>query len=327
MLRHGAAQDTPPLVPQSVRLLARHATCSTGIAMARHFALAASALLVAVLLAGACDSSSGQAQCEAAGGQCVLGAARCANPGTQDCNPDLGPGGAFCCLAGLCTAGPVQASSYDQTCKVDTDCVSIAEGDPCAPCGLSCSMSATINAGALARYNADIASTPAVRSAADGGCLDTCGTVSGRSDYGPFCCGGMCHIGGPCPGVDGGAVEGGPCNPGLNAQVAAVLSASWGPACGPCAQAQCCAQLTACDTPGDAGIDTLGFTGCGEALRCTFGYVSGAGAARDGSADASPDFDAAAVACRGMADETGQANANAVMGCVRSGCGSECEGF
>jgi hypothetical protein len=90
---------------------------------------------------------------------------------------------------------------------------------------------------------------------------------------------------------------------------------------------QCCAQLTACDTLDDAGIDAVGFTECGDALRCTFGYVSGAGAARDGSTDASPDFDAAAVACRGMADESGQANADAVIGCVRSGCASECGGF
>jgi len=28
-----------------------------------------------------------------------------------------------------------------------------------------------------------------------------------------------------------------------------------------------------------------------------------------------------------MADEMGQANADAVIACVRSGCGSECEGF
>jgi hypothetical protein len=71
---------------------------------------------------------------------------------------------------------------------------------------LSCSMGATINAAALAKYHSDVANTPAVLSAADGGCLSACGTVSGRSDYGPLCCGGMCHVGGACLSVaDAGA--------------------------------------------------------------------------------------------------------------------------
>jgi hypothetical protein len=174
--------------------------------MARRLVLAASSLLVpAFFLAGACSSSSGQAQCEAAGGQCVLGGAWCSNPGPQDCNPDRNPGGAFCCLSGLCTAPPVQAANYDQACTVDSDCVAVAEGNPCMACGLGCTSGATINVGALAKYRSDIANTPAALSVADGGCLDTCGTVSGRSDYGPFCCSGMCHVGGPCVPVDAGA--------------------------------------------------------------------------------------------------------------------------
>jgi hypothetical protein len=53
-----------------------------------------------------CSSSSGQAQCEAAGGQCVLGGNFCANPMYQyDCNPDRNPGGAYCCAP--CHAGTV----------------------------------------------------------------------------------------------------------------------------------------------------------------------------------------------------------------------------
>jgi hypothetical protein len=48
---------------------------------------------------GACDAGEdGQAACIAAGGQCVLGGYQCPNRGTQDCNPDHNPGGAFCCL-------------------------------------------------------------------------------------------------------------------------------------------------------------------------------------------------------------------------------------
>jgi hypothetical protein len=288
MLRHGAAQPAYAFSP-------RTRACSPGtqyaplVDVARHLTPAGALLLtLMLLLAGAC-TASGQAQCEA--------------------------------------AGSIRASNYDQTCKVDMDCVLIAEGDPCTSCGISCSSNATINAGALAMYRSDIANTPAVVSAADGGCLSLCGTVSGRSDFGPFCCGGTCHVGGPCPSSDGGQAGGSQCVPALNAQVSAVLGASWGPSCGPCAQAQCCAQLTTCDTPDDAGIDAIGFTGCGEALRCTFDYVSGAGAARDGSTDASPDFDGAAVACRGLASGIGQVNADAVIACVRSSCLSECAGF
>jgi hypothetical protein len=134
----------------------------------------------------------------------VLGGARCSNQGPQDCNPGRNPGGAFCCLSGLCTAQPVRATRYDQTCHVDTDCVSVAEGDPCTACGISCTASATINVGALPQYRSDIANTAAALSAVDGGCLSTCGTVSGRSDYGPFCCDGMCHVGGPCGSGDAG---------------------------------------------------------------------------------------------------------------------------
>jgi hypothetical protein len=131
------------------------------------------------------------------------------------------------------------------------------------------------------------------------------------------------HDGGDAANLDDGAA----CVPGLNARVSAVLGASWGPACGPCALAQCCAQLTTCDRPDDAGIDAIGFTACGEVLRCTFDDVSGAGAARDGSTDAAPDFDGAAVACHDLASATGAANAEIVVACVRSSCAAECMGF
>ncbi len=48
---------------------------------------------------GACNAGEdGQAACIAAGGQCVLGGYQCPNRGSQDCNPDRNPGGAFCCL-------------------------------------------------------------------------------------------------------------------------------------------------------------------------------------------------------------------------------------
>jgi hypothetical protein len=47
------------------------------------------------------DDSGATTLCAAAGGTCVLGGAACqteAPSSAQDCNPDLNPGGAFCCL-------------------------------------------------------------------------------------------------------------------------------------------------------------------------------------------------------------------------------------
>jgi hypothetical protein len=53
-----------------------------------------------VFTVAACSSgSSGPGACVAAGGSCVIGGNTCSNRGTQDCNPDRNPGGAFCCLS------------------------------------------------------------------------------------------------------------------------------------------------------------------------------------------------------------------------------------
>jgi hypothetical protein len=55
--------------------------------------------IAALSIMAACSGSdSGPAACVAAGGQCLLGGHPCPNRGSQDCNPDLNPGGAFCCL-------------------------------------------------------------------------------------------------------------------------------------------------------------------------------------------------------------------------------------
>ena len=55
---------------------------------------------------GSAGCSSGPAECEAAGGRCMVGAGMgCAGTiGPQDCNPDRNPGGAVCCLP--CPSGP-----------------------------------------------------------------------------------------------------------------------------------------------------------------------------------------------------------------------------
>jgi hypothetical protein len=48
--------------------------------------------------AAADTGADGPAACVAAGGQCLVGGSTCAVVGPQDCNPDRGPSGSYCCL-------------------------------------------------------------------------------------------------------------------------------------------------------------------------------------------------------------------------------------
>jgi hypothetical protein len=85
----------------------------------------------------------------------------------------------------------IQASDYDQTCAVDTDCVGIVEGSTCNACTLNCS-NAAIRKSAMAQYNAD---TTNILTAAFELCPSSCGGPEAA------CCrGGLCHWGYPtCP--------------------------------------------------------------------------------------------------------------------------------
>ena len=51
------------------------------------------------------------------------------------------------------------ASSYDQSCTVDTDCTGVTSGDYCGGLCTLC-LAAAINTAALGEFNADIAETP-----------------------------------------------------------------------------------------------------------------------------------------------------------------------
>jgi hypothetical protein len=60
-----------------------------------------------------------------------------------------------------CTDANIQnisASNYDQTCRVDSDCVAVGEGNACYPCVLEC-RTATINLDSLGQYQSDVAKT------------------------------------------------------------------------------------------------------------------------------------------------------------------------
>jgi hypothetical protein len=128
---------------------------------------------IAVVLAGACSTSTGSS-CGAAGGTCVLGGTFCAKEAAssaQDCNSSPpNPGGAYCCLApadgasgtpaedgaagdaapdGADAAAPtppdaafvladagctvVVGADFDQSCTTDTDCVTVSAIPTCDP--------------------------------------------------------------------------------------------------------------------------------------------------------------------------------------------------
>jgi hypothetical protein len=82
--------------------------------------------------------------------------------------------------AGQCN---ISASSYDQSCAVDYDCVTVTSGDYCTAiceCGGS-----TINQGALATFNAAVAKTPLGSGALGAGAGDC---PCAPSPYGGPCC-------------------------------------------------------------------------------------------------------------------------------------------
>jgi hypothetical protein len=56
------------------------------------------------------------------------------------------------------TCGTISASDYDQTCKVDEDCVAEPEGDFCGSNMCTNCASAAIGVRAQAQYEADLAS-------------------------------------------------------------------------------------------------------------------------------------------------------------------------
>jgi|HubBroStandDraft_6_1064221.scaffolds.fasta_scaffold96447_4 hypothetical protein len=99
------------------------------------------------------EASLDTAACVEAGGQCTTS---CAAIGPQSCGA-----GAFCCFDARCARDaadrppPILASSYDQSCDADTDCVTVGVGDPCS-C-LDCANNAAINKASVAQYRTDVA--------------------------------------------------------------------------------------------------------------------------------------------------------------------------
>jgi sulfatase modifying factor 1 len=89
----------------------------------------------------------------------------------------------------------IAASSYDQSCKSDTDCVTVNVGNACAECVFACAENVgAINAGAMGQYTADLAKTPA------GVALCNCPS---EGIVVPCCRSGQCHADNECLSLDG----------------------------------------------------------------------------------------------------------------------------
>ena len=145
--------------------------------------------------------------CVTAGGQCVQGVAYCAmvGPGaTPGSCLDVGPTMLCCALNADAGCAEIQASSYDQSCANDSDCVTVNVGDPCEACVFACGENVSaINASAMARYKADVDKTPAA--------VALCGCPAFLRPP-PCCRGGQCHADNECVPLDG-STDGADANP------------------------------------------------------------------------------------------------------------------
>jgi len=212
----------------------------------------------------------------------------------QDCNAlSTASNSVYCCTDNACVADQpgdctdanvqlIQASSYDQSCKTDTDCVPISEGNACDL--LPCCANATISKAALAQYQSDLAKTR-VASCSTGHLGCNCATYN-------FCClNGSCQWDVECSsalaaagdaGTDGGGgAEGGDASsPGGGYSLLNCPSGlGFPPACGPCIQSKCpgaldavnhaCATIFQCICP--VGRDA---SGCGTVPTCNSASAS-----------------------------------------------------
>jgi hypothetical protein len=136
------------------------------------------------------DAAPGASACVAAGGQCT-GSSCSAISLAVDC----GSAGGLCCLDALnartCEGGvpSIQASNYDQSCEVDSDCVGAGVGDPCVSiCEIYCRANAAISKSSLAQFTADVARISS----------ELKGEVCGCPENAPPCCvAGSCAV--VCP--------------------------------------------------------------------------------------------------------------------------------
>jgi len=128
----------------------------------------------------------------------------------QGCEGIAGGSVAFCCVQEQCIVGQaaldvacddpqvqtIQASSYDQSCSVDTDCVAISEGNFCIPGAMNCT-NAAINQSSKTQYLSDVANTNAAFCSAPANCAEP---MVCDGNIGPWCVNGKCTVS-ECPPV------------------------------------------------------------------------------------------------------------------------------
>jgi hypothetical protein len=89
-----------------------------------------------------------------------------------------------------CTDAGVQASDYDQTCALDSDCVAVGEGLVCQTCAFVCP-TAAINKADMSHYTSDLEHAKRTQQAGSGTCHCPALHVA-------CCLGGTCHANTEC---------------------------------------------------------------------------------------------------------------------------------
>ncbi len=139
-------------------------------------------------------------------------------------------------------------------------------------------------------------------SAADGSSSSSGGSSSGGSSSGGS------SSGGSSSGVTDAGDGGGTCSVGI-------ASADGGPsACDTCMEANCCAELVACDTPGEAGVDDAGLTACENSLDCVVQLLSPDSGISQSLSD-----------CFGGNASAAPADLTGLLNCATSHCATECQ--
>ncbi len=104
--------------------------------------------------ADACGNKCTGGSCPAGSGMAGGGSTGSGSGGTTgSVVGSSGSGPATCTDA---SAQTILASNFDQSCKTDSDCIAVAEGNSCYACSLSCP-NAAINRSALSTYQSDVA--------------------------------------------------------------------------------------------------------------------------------------------------------------------------
>jgi hypothetical protein len=219
----------------------------------------------------------------------------------QDCNAlSTASNPVYCCTDNACVADQpgdctdanvqlIQASSYDQSCTTDTDCVPISEGNACDALFGSCCANATISRAAFAQYQSDLAKTRVASCTTGGRFTCNCATY-------PICClGGSCNWGCSSPLVAAGdaGTDGGGGAEGSDASSSgggySLLNCPGGlqlpPACGSCFQSNCPAELAAVNNA------------CFTTFQCVCLVGRDASACGTAPASCNPAFASLATAC------------------------------